>query len=261
MKRIIFTDLDGTLLDSNTYSYEKAKDALNLLKKLKIPLIFCTSKTRAEIEYWRNKINNTDPFISENGGGIFIPKNFFSFSFSYDKEYPDYFVIELGKQYNDLIQVFNNLKEKYNIISFSDMSTLEIARDANLELFQAQLAKKREFDLPFKILNKNQEQDILNEIKKHGLNYTVGGRYYHLVGNNNKGEAVKILSNIFQKKYDVIKTIAIGDSKNDFQMLDVVDEGYLVQKKNGSYESNKYKKGIGIGPKGWNKIIKQKVLS
>jgi len=78
MKKIIFTDLDGTLLDSDTYSYEKAKIALQLLKKRRIPLIFCTSKTRAEIEFWRDEVGNYDPFISENGGGIFIPKDYFS---------------------------------------------------------------------------------------------------------------------------------------------------------------------------------------
>lgn len=68
---VIFTDLDGTLLDKNSYSFAPARPALILLKKKDIPLIFCTSKTRAEIELYRRKIENSDPFISENGGGHF----------------------------------------------------------------------------------------------------------------------------------------------------------------------------------------------
>ncbi|RLI93151.1 MAG: hypothetical protein DRO95_00515, partial [Candidatus Altiarchaeales archaeon] len=45
---IIFTDLDGTLIDEE-YSYRDAEDALSIIKKREIPLILCTSKTRAEI--------------------------------------------------------------------------------------------------------------------------------------------------------------------------------------------------------------------
>jgi len=260
MKKIIFTDLDGTLLDTDTYSYEKANNALQLLKQKEIPLIFCSSKTRAEIEFWREKVGNYDPFISENGGGIFIPKNYFSFKLLFDREFKDYFLIKLGTNYNQLVEVINLLKEKYKILNFSEMSAEEIAEDANLELTQAKLAKNREFDLPFKILNKSQEKDILNEIERHGLNYTIGGRYYHLLGDNNKGEAVKIMSDLFRRKYGDIKTIAIGDSENDFQMLDSVDEGFLVKKKDGSYASNKYRKAKGVGPEGWNDIVQKEVL-
>ena len=260
MKKIIFTDLDGTFLDSDTYSYENANNALNLIKKLKIPLIFCTSKTRAEIEFWREKVDNKDPFISENGGGIFIPKDYFSFLFKFDKESKNFFIIKIGENYNHLRDFISFLKNKYNIQSFSDMTVREIAKDAGLELSQAKLAKKREFDLPFKILNKNQEKDILNDINKQGLNYTIGGRYYHLLGDNNKGKAVKILSDLFKRKYGDIITIAIGDSENDFQMLDSVNKGFLVKKKNGSYASNKYNKAKGVGPEGWNYIVQKEVL-
>ena len=260
MNKIIFTDLDGTLLDSDSYSYEKANDALELIKKFDIPLIFCTSKTRAEIEFWQEKIGNNDPFISENGGGIFIPKNYFSFKFFIHKEFDKYFLIKLGTNYNQLIDFIRFLKEKYEILSFPDMTVEEIAEDADLELFQAELAKKREFDLPFKILNKNQEKDILNDIKKNDLNYTIGGRYYHLLGKNNKGEAVKILSDLFRRKYGNIKTFAIGDSENDFQMLKVVNKGFLVKKKDGSYASNKYGKANGVGPEGWNNIVQREIL-
>ena len=63
MKYIVFTDLDGTLIDHNTYSYESAIISLNLLKEHNIPLIFCTSKTRTEIEiYEKNSILNVHLF-------------------------------------------------------------------------------------------------------------------------------------------------------------------------------------------------------
>jgi predicted mannosyl-3-phosphoglycerate phosphatase (HAD superfamily) len=50
---VIFTDLDGTLLDDSSYSFEPAHEALAEVRIRKIPLILCTSKTRAEKEAWR----------------------------------------------------------------------------------------------------------------------------------------------------------------------------------------------------------------
>ena len=92
MQQIIFTDLDGTLLDKK-YSYSPANQALKLVKKQKIPIIICTSKTRAEIEYYRKKLRNKDPFISENGGAVFVPKKYFDFKFK-SKSKGKYDVIE-----------------------------------------------------------------------------------------------------------------------------------------------------------------------
>ena len=50
-KFVIYTDLDGTLLDHVTYTFHPALDALELIEKKKIPLIISTSKTRPEIEF------------------------------------------------------------------------------------------------------------------------------------------------------------------------------------------------------------------
>ncbi len=55
-KLVIFTDLDGTLLDRDTYSFEPALPALRLIRQKDIPLVLSSSKTRAEIEFYRERI-------------------------------------------------------------------------------------------------------------------------------------------------------------------------------------------------------------
>ena len=72
---IIFTDLDGTLLDRETYGWGAAKPALKLCHRHNIPIIPVSSKTRAEIEIFQDKLGLSAPFISENGGGIFFPRS------------------------------------------------------------------------------------------------------------------------------------------------------------------------------------------
>ncbi len=255
MKKIIFSDLDGTLLDHGTYSFEDAENALTMVKKEDIPLVFCTSKTRTEIEYWREKIENNHPFISENGGGIFVPKSSFSFDFSYDRKDTNYFIIDLGVSYNQLVQFINELKKTYDIQSFSDMTAQEIADDTHLDISQAKLAMKREYELPFKLLDKTQENKIRDAARNQGYTITKGGRYYHLAGNTDKGKAVDMVSRLFAQKLNQVYTIGIGDSENDFTMLDTVDSPYLVMKKDGSYASSDYSLAGDIGPRGWQKVI------
>ena len=77
---VVFTDLDGTLLDHETYSYGPAQEALDLLERKRIPLILCSSKTRAEIELIQLDLRLRHPFISENGGAIFMPRAYFPFT-------------------------------------------------------------------------------------------------------------------------------------------------------------------------------------
>lgn len=150
---IIFTDLDGTLLDHDTYSYRAAAEAISLVRKQRIPLVICTSKTRAEIEFYRQKLKNRHPFISENGGAIFIPKRYFNFKFKYDKTVGDYHVIQLGTDYPTLIRALKNIQKEHPLKLFYDMTPAELAKDTGLSLQQAKLAKQREFDEAFTITN------------------------------------------------------------------------------------------------------------
>src|SRR5215467_11671757 len=74
MRTLVFTDLDGTLLDEN-YSWRGAESALAELRRLRVPLILCTSKTRAEVQKLRTALKNNDPYSVENGGMVVIPKS------------------------------------------------------------------------------------------------------------------------------------------------------------------------------------------
>lgn len=106
MKRqIIFTDLDGTLLDEVSYSCDQAQAALKLIAQSGTPLIFCSSKTHSEIERLRSRLHNAHPFITENGAGIFIPHGNLSFEFysinsgGYDVILPGVPCAEIGKSF------------------------------------------------------------------------------------------------------------------------------------------------------------------
>lgn len=263
MRYIIFTDLDGTLIDHDTYSYEPAEPALELLKKHNIPLVFCTSKTRAEIEFYINKLDSPHPFISENGGAIFIPKGYFDVDYDYTMSHENYNIIELGTVYPRLRKVLEDIKNSISaeIIGFGDLDDKGVSKDTGLDIESARLAKMREYDEAFKVVGQEEKvaDRIIGLIKSHGLNYTRGGRYWHIMGDNDKGKAVDILSDIYRKQFGNLQTVGLGDSLNDLPMLKSVDIPYLVQKPGGKHDKSITDSKIiqveGIGPEGWNQAI------
>lgn len=79
---LCFTDLDGTLLNHDDYRYDAAIPTIQTLKKLGIPVIPTTSKTKAEVLELREALGLKDPFIVENGSGIFLESDDPRFDFS-----------------------------------------------------------------------------------------------------------------------------------------------------------------------------------
>lgn len=264
-KTIIFTDLDGTLLDSETYSFEEALPALKLLRERHIPLIICSSKTRAEIEYYRKLLENHDPFISENGGGIYIPRGYFPFRVEGDfiiEERNGYTLLRLGADYARLRECIYQLRASgFNVTGFGDLGYADIQKITGLPAEQAKMAKEREFDEPFIIKASDEEKKIIiGKIKEMGFQVTEG-RLMHLIGGSDKGRAVSILKNFYEMAFGAIITIALGDSPNDTPMLLEVDKPAIVEKENGLFESRikipNLMRAAGKGPSGWNIAIYQ----
>jgi mannosyl-3-phosphoglycerate phosphatase len=263
---ILFTDLDGTLLDSS-YSYKKALPALKLVREKKIPLIICSSKTKQEIEVIRKRLRNDHPFVSENGGGIFIPKNYFRFQISpisgfHITETKKYYLIKLGVDYADLREALHVIKgEGFNLKGFGDMSIREVSRLTGLSNSAAKMARQRDFDETFVFEGGAPAQRKLRRrIESMGFNYT-RGEYHHIMGGSDKGRAVAILKRLYKKQNNKFVTAAFGNSPNDIEMLERVDRAFVVKNENGRYNPqviNKVKgckKAGGKGPEGWNKAV------
>ncbi|MFC2163759.1 HAD-IIB family hydrolase [Acidobacteriota bacterium] len=258
---LIFSDLDGSLLDDTNYSYEPALPAITALRERDIPLVFCTSKTRAEIEPLRTKLNNTHPFISENGGAIYIPREYFLKKWKNDREDEKYLIIELGTPYTQIRKIMDQIQQKsgVQIRGFGDLVDKEIALFCDFSEEDARLAKQREYDEPFFLEDKGHLLKIKEIAAQANLQITRGGRFFHLMGKNDKGKATRKLREIYEAEKGPCTTIGIGDSLNDMPMLNNVDYPVLLQKSDGKYdESINWENLIhapGMGPTGWRDAI------
>ncbi|HEY9159860.1 MAG TPA: HAD-IIB family hydrolase [Desulfomonilia bacterium] len=236
-RTLIFTDLDGSLLNHDDYSFSDAKRALKFIRSKSIPLIFCSSKTRMEIEILQKAAGIRDPFIVENGSAIYIPKDYEIICSKDAQAIGEYRLIMLGLNYMAIRSFVSSISKDYQVKGFGDMSAAEISELSGLSLEQAGMAKMREFTEPFIIGNRKMIPALRASANLRGIAITEGGRFYHFIGSSsNKGLAVGRLRSIYSRtRLREMLTIGIGDSQNDFSILSCVDIPVLIPHPDGSY--------------------------
>ena len=224
---VIFTDLDGTLLNHQNYNYDAAQPCLDYLAKHNIPLIYTSSKTAVEIERLCEQTNFYHPFIAENGGLLGIPINYFSTNQATQNRYTKKVV---GKSRSAINKILNDLKRSFKFKRFIDMDDSEIIALTGLSKQHVQYANQRDCSEPLVWLDK--EQQLIKfeyQLTQHQLSIIRGGRFQHVMGKHDKATAMSLLIDEFANFYaNKVVSIALGDSPNDLKMLENANYGIVI---------------------------------
>ncbi|MCB2190747.1 MAG: HAD-IIB family hydrolase [Deltaproteobacteria bacterium] len=237
MGLVIFSDLDGTLLDHHTYSYQPALPALQELKSRGIPLVLCSSKTRAEMLPLHAELGLQAPIITENGGGVFAPEgNPVAKGDPWQNAGEGWRVLEIGLPITEVRGRLAAFKDKLGLKGFADLSDREVAKITGLSKEQAARAREREFNEPLLPPGDDKAAKALSDAAAEaGLQLTQGGRFWHCLGGGDKGKAVRLLSVLYAKHDPELRTMALGDAPNDLSMLQAVERPVLVAQHGGSH--------------------------
>lgn len=250
---IVFTDLDGTLLDHSNYSYEAALPALKKLKELNIPLILASSKTAAEIISLRFELGfDEHPAIVENGAGI-LPA-----STSKQKNITD------TATYASLTKIINDapadLRRFYE--GFNDWSVDDIMSITGLPRESAQKASERQFSEPGLWEGSvEKKQEFADYLAKFGVSFRHGGRFMTLSFGSTKGQCISKIIDQYSSPSNRPISLALGDAPNDIEMLQATNFGVIISNDHGTSlptlpeEGTTISRTVKSGPAGWNDAV------
>lgn len=211
---IVLTDLDGTLLDADDFSFEAALPAIERLRAARIPIVPVTSKTVAELVPLATRLGLSGPAIVESGGAIA------------SLEEGSWVVTPLGvpiEQIRARVPAIEARSEA-RLSLFSSMDESEAERSSGLGGVALERARQRQFDEPF-ILLEGELARVARAAEAHGLVVREGARFHHLCGPVTKGEAVcRLLATWAERP----RVIALGDAPMDGEFLALADLPVIV---------------------------------
>lgn len=259
---VVYTDLDGTLLDHHDYSFAAAEPALNLLREHGIPVILTSSKTFVELAALARRLDFEYPVIGENGAFIAWPDDC-AMAVRADSTENGYRFRRFGKKYGDILSVLHQLRlhPDFRFSGFSDWCVEELMEHTGLDRAAAERAQQRQASEP--ILWEGREEALpafRQALESQGLQLIRGGRFFHVMGPSSKGKALGWLQNILaaQSCGDELGAIALGDGPNDLDMLEAADIAVVVANPDSPKIAPKTDRLIYTekpGPSGWNEAI------
>ncbi|MEQ3710892.1 MAG: HAD-IIB family hydrolase [Tateyamaria sp.] len=244
---MVFSDLDGTLIDHHTYDWTPAGPALNALKEVGAGVVLASSKTAVEVDALRSEMGLSGwPAIVENGAGLLGAH-----------AAPDSMV----DQYARLLAALDALPDalRSSFVGFDDMSAAELSAATGLSAKGADQAKQRAFSEPGTWYGSQEEKEaFLSQLKEQGIVAQQGGRFLTLSFGGTKAERVSALKMEYEPKI----TIALGDAPNDIGMLEACDYGVVIANParaplpplNGE-DSGRIHRTTGAGPAAWNEAV------
>lgn len=220
--KIVFVDLDGTLKNNNQKISIRNKEIIEKLFDIGILVVFTTGRPLNYTISLSKQFSASNYVISSNGAEIY---NYFNKKIIYNSIISNEVLIKLNKlikKYN-LFFIANCLLKSYTNKDFGDpgkkiINSLEDIFDEKIsqlivesyDIESMKKFKKELINIPnIKISNKSRNPKDSNKIL-----------FYDITNKDvSKGNAIKILCDYL--KIDINKTMAIGDSDNDIEMLQV----------------------------------------
>ncbi len=260
---IVFTNLDGTLLDHKTYAFDAALPALQKLRDLDVPIILTSSKTVTEIKKLQADLGLSFPAIVENGAGVFVPD---------DHSGPeiDQAAINSCARGYKLIRAHLDVLEpelRTYFRGFGDLTTLQVAQVTGVSLKDAALARQRRWSEPGIWLGTKEGLETFKvALCQFGLVVAQGGRFLTISSAPGRHELMKRLVACYKKqdvnRDETLVVMALGNAPNDREMLQDADIGVVIPGARGGEMNDVEVNANGViwradhaGPAGWNQTV------
>ncbi|TCL02228.1 mannosyl-3-phosphoglycerate phosphatase-related protein [Sodalis ligni] len=263
---LVVTDLDGSLLDHHTYSWQAAAGWLEKLKAHRIPVVICSSKTSAEIKTLQTGMGlEGAPFIAENGALLHAG------ALGQGQQPDEPVTTLLGQDYAAIREALETLRRShgFKFFGFGDVNEQLIGEWTGLAPHDALLAQQRQASEALIWRDSDERMtEFVQELEARSLALIQGGRFYHVLSKgSNKGAAVRWLLSLFRRNDGrPWQSLGLGDGPNDVLMLQAVDYAVIIRGYSktpldlGPSQKNVYRTAA-YGPEGWTEGLEHFITS
>jgi mannosyl-3-phosphoglycerate phosphatase len=228
---VVFADVDEAFLAGQSSPAPPNID--ELLEREQVALVLSSSMTRAELDTCQQMLGIRCPFICESGAAVLVPHRHFPFDVPRDRDLPGYHVIEFGRLHSEVVTVLHRTAARLEVpvIGFSDLSVEQVANECGLSLSHARLAKLREYDEPFRLVNVTPDAHnrLWRGLRGSGLNCTYRGYFEHVGTPIDKGLGVSVLSSLYRRAFGPLITVGLGSTNNSVALLYCVKWPFIAE--------------------------------
>lgn len=229
---VVFADPDTV---RNHSAPSATRDMLNALADHGVVVVLWGNESRAELELIQQELSVRHPFISENGGGLFLPCGYFA-RLPYDtRATAGYDVIDFGRPYHHVADVLHEVADRLGVqvTSFRELSINQVADQFHLSLPQALRAKLREYDEPFRIARADPavQSRLFTALRRAGLRCFAHGHYYHATSVADKAESIRTLTALYRQTWTEVVTVGLASDPVETGLLQAVDIPIVIRSK------------------------------
>lgn len=271
---VIFTDLDGTLLDYDGYTWQRAGGSLQHVRARGVPLVFCSSKTMQEQLAYQREIEIDEPMVVESGGAVAVPEDYFSRdvlkavaeeSGASLSAVGEHRILALGRVHVEVREALEAVREQTGlpVRGITEISLKELMEATGLPEAQAMRARSRDFSEAVHLDAGPEAWDALaSGLEERGFGLQGSGPLATVVdASTDKGRGVRVVRELFRRSLgEEVETVALGDGASDAPMFEAVDRAFLVERKGGGWaevELPGLERVEGVGPHGWEPVVRE----
>jgi mannosyl-3-phosphoglycerate phosphatase len=233
VRSVIFSDVE-ILLESAASLTDEIRNLRHLITSQHVPLVLCSTRTRAEIESMHLQCGLQHPFICENGAAVWVPHGYFGFDLPNARRTPGYQVVEYGRPYSEVVRALDESARALDIDvrGFHSATIDEVARGCRSTRQAAQLAKLREYGEPFRIVSRHPEQRtrLFKALNRRGFGCAAGGRYDYVGAPIDEVVGIRLLCDAYERVFGPIVSIGVGDPVRDIGLLQFVRTPILTRR-------------------------------
>jgi predicted mannosyl-3-phosphoglycerate phosphatase (HAD superfamily) len=261
---VIFTP--SNLLGSSNNVAQAVSEALLEIERRNIPLVLSTHGTRAQLEALRRKIAHAHPFITEGGGGLFLPDGYFALRLEGAIRAARYLCVPFGRSSREAGAAAEEIARQAGgeIVRYPEMNVREIARNAGVSERDAQASREREFSERFFFAGNADlaSQSFEKIAREQNWQIRRAEPFWELCSGNDEGKAVRYLMKLYRQALrSRIRSVGIGASFEDLSLLAASDQAFILPESGGRFDDQLLSKlpnsaRITVpGPSGWNQIV------